>query len=364
MPRVLHITDSLGTGGAQRQLALLLKYLPPNWERMVWSLEGGPFVHVIRDQGIPVICARRRFRLDGSPVLGIWRVLARWRPDVVHSWSWVGSVASAPYCRVVGTPLIDGSIRMGMRPEHRAFPQMLGMRSSTYVIANSRAGLQAWNVGPARGHVVYNGFDPDRLPLCTAQPLPRYGAFTVVMTARMQRAKDFRSAISAIRSLTEAQGPTWRLLAIGAGPDRGELMTEARDLIERHVVEFADVGLEVLPLVRQADVGILMTDPTRHAEGCSNAILEYMACGLPVVCSESGGNRELVLDGQTGFIVPAGDVVELASRLDYLRREPAVARKMGLAGRERLHRAFSVDTMVAETVGLYTEALRRRRQGR
>jgi glycosyltransferase involved in cell wall biosynthesis len=100
-----------------------------------------------------------------------------------------------------------------------------------------------------------------------------------------------------------------------------------------------------------------MTNPAHGAEGVSNAIMEYMACGLPVVCSESGGNRELVLDPQTGFVIPPADPGAHASRLVYLRDDSAAARKMGMAGRERLCSAFSVESMVGETLKVYAEAM-------
>ena len=76
--------------------------------------------------------------------------------------------------------------------------------------------------------------------------------------------------------------------------------------------------------VREADVGVLMSNEAQHREGCSNAIMEYMACRLPVVCSPGGGNPELVLEGETGFLVPAGDREALAGRLrDAGRRSRA-----------------------------------------
>jgi glycosyltransferase involved in cell wall biosynthesis len=232
------------------------------------------------------------------------------------------------------------------------------MRWADYVVANSRAGLAAWHIGPARGRVVYNGFDAQRLPSRMADGWSHEGPFTVAMAARMDPAKDFGSFIDAARRLVGAEGPDWRFLAIGQGPSRAPLMAAAHDLLQAGIVEFPDAGLDVLPFVLQAHAGVLMSNPALHAEGCSNAIMEYMACALPVVCSESGGNREVVLHGQTGFVVPPGDSCALAERLSYLRRAAAVARQMGLAGRERLRAAFSAELMVSETLEVYAEAMR------
>jgi glycosyltransferase involved in cell wall biosynthesis len=250
--------------------------------------------------------------------------------------------------------MVDGTIRM-WRPPRRARAMQYGMRWADRVIANSQAGLSSWRISSSRGRVVYNGFDPARLTLCQVDEGVKDRVFTVVMTGRMDPAKDWRSLFTAVRQLLREDGLSWNVLAIGNGPDRHALMAEARDLTEAGVVSFPDAGLEVLPFVRRAHVGVLMSGPL--GEGLSNTIMEYMACGLPVVCSEGGGNREVVLDGRTGFIVPHGDAGALASRLTYLRRETARAREMGMAGRQRLLTTFSAEAMVGETLKVYAEAL-------
>jgi glycosyltransferase involved in cell wall biosynthesis len=179
------------------------------------------------------------------------------------------------------------------------------------------------------------------------------------MVGRMQAGmKDFASFFAAARLLIQTGGPVWHFLAIGTGPDRAATMAEAQDLVDAGVLEFPKAGAEVLPYVLNAHVGVLMTNPEHHAEGISNAIMEYMACGLPVVCSEGGGNRELVLDGQTGFIIPPHDAAALASHIARLRDDAAAARSMGLAGRERLGDTFAVESMVTATVNVYAEAMR------
>ena len=134
-------------------------------------------------------------------------------------------------------------------------------------------------------------------------------------------------------------------------------MAEAADLVEDGTVTFPDAGVEVLGWVRHAHVGVLMTDPKWAQEGCSNAIMEYMACGLPVVCGEGGGNREVVVDGKTGFVIAPSDPRELAERILYLRAHEAERRAMGEAGRRRIHEAFSLQRMVGDFLRIYEEAL-------
>ncbi len=100
-----------------------------------------------------------------------------------------------------------------------------------------------------------------------------------------------------------------------------------------------------------------MTNEALHREGCSNAIMEYMSCGLPVVCSVGGGNPELVLDGETGHLVPWGEAAALAEALSFLADHPETARRFGEAGRRRVLADFSVERLVTETESVYREAL-------
>ena len=89
-----------------------------------------------------------------------------------------------------------------------------------------------------------------------------------------------------------------------------------------------------------------MSNEAIHKEGCSNTIMEYMACGLPVVCSAGGGNAELVVEGRAGYLIPAGDWRLLCDRLERLTSRPDEASHMGEAGHRRLSEEFTVERMV------------------
>ena len=182
--------------------------------------------------------------------------------------------------------------------------------------------------------------------------------FTVVMAARMSPVKDFDSFINAARIVLSADlSRKYRFLAVGAGSNRVDLVRRSSDLISQGCVAFPDAGIEVMPYLQQSDVGVLMTNPRLLAEGCSNSILEYMACGLPVICSDSGGNCEVVLNGETGFVIPSLDAQALADKILLLAKNQPLAEQMGRAGRTRLQQNFTVQKLVSGTVSLYEELL-------
>jgi glycosyltransferase involved in cell wall biosynthesis len=365
------LIDDLPNGGAERQLTLLAAGLPPTWQRRVCALGGGPFEARLREQGVPVEILPRRSRLDPMPAARLWRSILTSSPDVVHSWGWMSTMVAGPLCRLLGVPLID-SIRGGAPSGSHDLLSRFGMACATKIVANTHAGLRAWGVTPAKGGVVYNGFDWSRLgaeatgagaAIVASSPASAGdGPFTVVMTGRMVPVKDYRTVIDAARLLGR-EDRAWRFVLVGDGEDRAELMAAGADLVDEGVVEFPEPGLEVLGHVRAAHVGVLMTDPALAQEGCSNAIMEYMACGLPVVCGESGGNREVVDDGTTGFVVPPSDARQLAAKLAFLRDHDDERRAMGEAGRRRIRDAFSIERMVAGYVRVYEDVQSARKGG-
>jgi glycosyltransferase involved in cell wall biosynthesis len=358
--KLLLVTDTLGNGGLERQIALLAKYLPSDWECRVWSLGEGPYALIIRNTGTPVEVCPRAWRFDFTPAVHLWRLILEWRPNVVHSWGWMASFAALLPCKVLKIPLVDGTIRMGMTTSPSLSLSRFGMRMADVVVANSQAGLNACGVDSRNGRVVYNGFDPDRLVHCVAQP--KYGPdIHIVMTGRMELwAKDYSTLFEAARRLRGLDGPKCHFLAVGNGVHRDILMQEAKDLVDSGIASFPEGGLEVLTVVNRAHIGVLLNPPT-HAEGCSNSIMEYMACGLPVVCNDLGGNRELVVDGETGFLIPRGDSQVLLDRLRCLVRNPQVCSRLGDAGKRRLQQHFTVDTMVNAMLGIYREAFDKRK---
>ena len=353
--KVLFLTEVLSNGGLERQLALLATNLPREWDVRVLSMGGGPFVEYLRARGIRVAVSERRGRFDVGFLPDLWGALTTWRPDVVHSWGWISTLTAGPMCRALHIPLVDGAIRTATPPQQFVALKRFGMAAATLVVANSRAGLGSWRVPPQKGQVIYNGFDVSRLR-AVERTRSRPDDFRVVMVGRMEPEKDFKTVIEAARVLS-ADADGWRLSLVGDGSERRELQAGAADLVARGVVDFTGGGIEVLDIIGQADAGVLMTDPSIAQEGCSNAIMEYMACGLPVVCGEGGGNPELVVDGVTGFIVPQGRPDAVADRLRELRDDRARCSAMGEAGKTRVLEEFSVEQMVEHYLELYRRVL-------
>lgn len=357
--RILLVCDSLSNGGAERQMALLATALPAVHERLVCSIDDGPFAGVLRQQGVELVSLGRKGRIDPSPVLRLARLIFAYRPDVVHCWGWMSTLAAVPPCRLLRIPLIDGTIRSGGVLSHRSGVYWWTARLADQVVANSRSGLAAHPVPRRKGRVIHNGFDTTRIPSRVAAARLPEERFGVVMASRMASEKDFDTFLSAARHLhdQDLNSGRWIFFAVGDGVERARLMEQHEDLMRAGVLQFVQPGMNVMGTLCTAQVGVLLTDPRMAVEGCSNSILEYMACGLPVICSRGGGNAEVVVEGKTGFIIPPRDWASLVDRLRYLESHRERSTEMGAEGRLRVARLFSTERLARETLKLYWEVV-------
>jgi glycosyltransferase involved in cell wall biosynthesis len=133
-------------------------------------------------------------------------------------------------------------------------------------------------------------------------------------------------------------------LAVGAG----ETLSQVRDSVPpEHSprIKFLDRRRDVESIANLFTVGVLVTNSRLHGEGISNAITECMALGKPIVATNDGGTPELVLEGQTGFLVPSHDAGVLTDRVLKLLNNAELANHFGMEGRRRIETAFSLDTM-------------------
>ncbi|MBP6786914.1 MAG: glycosyltransferase family 4 protein [Candidatus Promineofilum sp.] len=177
----------------------------------------------------------------------------------------------------------------------------------------------------------------------------------LVSTGSILWRKGYEYALLAVRALLDRGVPT-RFDIVGDGPEAQRLLYTIDDLaLQEHVVWHGrrPPG-EVLNLLQAADAFLL----TSLSEGISNAVLEAMACGLPVVTTDVDGMSEAVTDGVEGFLVPPRDPAATADALAALAALPALRRTMGAAGRERVQSDFALDDQIDAFVDLFVGVAR------
>jgi glycosyltransferase involved in cell wall biosynthesis len=212
-----------------------------------------------------------------------------------------------------------------------------------------------------RAAVVYNGVDIARIrAAATRAPgegVPRLNGGPVVgMVANLDRRKNPMALVEAVARIVP-EVPSLRVVLVGVFPEiayRDAVLGRARALgIEANVVALG-YQPNPFPLVAGCDVVALPTlrDPFPIA------LLEAMALGKPIVATAVGGIPEMLVDGESGFVVPAGDIDALATRLLTLLRDPERRVAMGEAARRRLETAFSLEGFVRGMCAVFDTATR------
>ncbi|HEV8303605.1 MAG TPA: glycosyltransferase family 4 protein [Gemmatimonadales bacterium] len=210
----------------------------------------------------------------------------------------------------------------------------------------------------ARLRVVPNGIDvervdaePSELDLAAARSaLGALDGRPLVVVVARRKDQDV-----VLRALPIIRRPV-AVAFVGIEPDRD--LTALRDALPgRHVAAFVPFTERPLAFYRLASAAAL---PSR-IEGLSQALLEAMALGLPVIASEAGGNPDLVTSGETGLLVPPLDPAAWARALDRVLSDGAFRARIGRAGRELVRRDFTLERTAERTEAVYREAVERRR---
>lgn len=367
-PRVFHLVYSLIRGGSEGQCArVVLGLAERGWvQRVGVSVREGFFLDRVEEACGPV------------HVLGIdrmlsWKTAQRVRAladllrkgsfDLLHAWDADASLFGPLAARLAGIPYLTSQRDMGeIYAPWKWRLICCAHRGASAVVVNAHAIAELVSRrGVPRGCVqeIPNLLDVaefDRqaaIPFSCQERLPPPPRAMAV--ARLDPEKNTSMLLMALRILLD-RGDRVSLVIAGDGVERARLEQEARSRGLEANVCFLGESPDVPSLLRQAQIGVL--SPSSN-EGLSNSILEYMAAGLPCIVTDCGGNRELVVHGETGFVVPSGDVDAMAEAMHRLVREPVLAADMGRRGRARVLASFTPAPVLDRFARLYETMGRR-----
>ena len=322
----------------------------------------GPFIDVLRAQGTPTVVLRHLTvpinpLEDLQALREIRTVLSDLHPDLVALHSAKASVLGRLVARSLGIPSILTAHGWTFTPGfprlqgaiYRRIERLVGPLTSKIIAVSEfdrRLGLDAGIVSEDRIVTVHNGI-PDVPPLSRADPSrtpPR-----LIMVARFSAQKDHPTLL---RALAGIDSP-WEIDLVGDGPLMEQMKSLAAELGIESRIRFLGQRLEVDQLLAQAQVSVLAT----NWEGFPLSILESMRAGLPVIASAVGGIEEAVIDEETGYLVPRGDVIRLRERIEGLLTAPLLRTRMGFSARNRYEQQFTLDVSVKKTLAVYEEVV-------
>jgi glycosyltransferase involved in cell wall biosynthesis len=348
--RVVHVHRIRGIGGSERHLLTLLPALREHGIEPVflglddpaWAVE--PFYAELEVESVRLPCPRD---LDVGLARRVRREIARLAPAIVHTHLVHGDVYGAygaGRAALVSTKHNDDRFRRGPfrfveRAVTRKASRVIAITESLRRFCVDEVGLPA-----AKVEVVHYGLDalPEPWGDSPEVPLPD-NARVLLSVSRLEKQKGVDVAVRALARVREVE-PRAVLVVLGEGPERPRLAGEGVYLPGR-------VG-DVAAWYRRAE---LLVHPARW-EGFGLAVLEAMLAGKPVVASRVSSIPELVVDGETGLLVPPDDADALADALLSVLGDPARAAAMGEAGLARARSEFSVPTMAERTAAIYASA--------
>ena len=289
--------------------------------------------------------------------------LAALRPDIVHfEWN-SAAIDYLPMFDIWDCPVVvscRGS-QINVRPHVPGNDKFIEGLNSTFrrvaavhcVSEKILQEAQEYGLNPALGKIIYPAVDPERFRPSDA-PRTSDDTFRIVTTGSLAWVKGYEYALQAIRSLVD-NGIAVHFDVVGDGVEFQRVLYTIHDLeLEKRVKLHGRLAPdEVIHLLQRADAFLLSS----VSEGLSNAVLEAMACGLPIVTSDCGGMNEAVTDGIEGFLTPVRDPRAMADALGKLASNSELRRKMGSSCRTRILQEFSLDRQIEQWLRLYHAVL-------
>jgi glycosyltransferase involved in cell wall biosynthesis len=359
-PRVFLMTDSLETGGSERQFVALVRSL----EGGVFNLELGCLQRkgAYRDAAgkileFPTGGSFLSWRAQISRLQLAWHLMAK-GTCVVHSFDFYSNLMLIPAAKWSRIPVVIGSQRqLGDRLTRlQSASQTVVFHLCDRIVCNSFAAAQKLiqaGLGESKVVVIPNGLPAEafvRLP----PALPRQpGRVRISYVARMNDPVKNHCGFLRAAARLASRFPSLEIVLVGDGPLRPGLEELSRRLGLGERIRFLGERHDMTAILASVDISVLFS----FSESMPNVILEAMAAGLPVVASRVGGVPEVIRDRETGILVKEGDEEELARAMGTLVEQPSLRLEYGRRGRQLALDNFRMERVSRRYEELYTSIL-------
>ena len=369
--KVLHLITELDIGGAEKVLLSLVKKLDRDkYQVIVAYLKGeGKLAEDFRDAGIKVFNLKMRNRVDLGAIIYLYRLLKKGNIKILHTHLIQADMCGFLAGKMAGVPII---ISTKHNPDEFRKKFSIPVRldgifgnHSDRIIALSHAvkdfRVKSEKICEDKFTVIHNGIDLEEFNLDVDAGAKKkelgidLSSKIVGMVGRLDHQKGHRFFLQAMPEIVKAV-PDVKFLIVGDGPLRGKLEELGREFkVERQVI-FTGSRRDIPELISIMDVFVLPS----ISEGFGNVLLEAMAMGKPVVASRVGGIPEIVTPGLNGLLVEPARPSEMASSVLKLLKDPGEAKRLGEAGREKVKKIFTAETMAKKIEAVYNEIIKGR----
>lgn len=371
-PHVLFVIDELcEMGGAERVLLKMIRLIPEqNFRCSLLTFKIRPEIEELKNIPCPIHLLPLKKTYDWNAFKAaneIRRLIRNDKISIVHTFFETSDLWAGPVAKLSGCPILVSSRRdMGIlrsgkhwrayKFSGRFYDKVLAVSPQVKEFCIRQDGL-----APEKVDVLFNGLEMEpikkaigRHQMREEMKIPQTTP-VIVTVANIRRVKGIDVLVKAA-NLVCHKHPEALFLVVGQKSEEA-YCRELDDMISAFGLgrnfNFLGSHEEVFSLLKMSDVFCL---PSR-SEGFSNALIEAMACGLPCVATDVGGNREALKHGETGFIVASEDWSDMATRLTSLLADQTRAVCMGLKGEEVVHGKFTADVMMNGLASIYRSLL-------
>ena len=362
--KVLHVLTDKNIGGAGRWLLYYLKYHDREQFKVEVVLpQGSLLAPAVKALDVPVISMEdmEDKSFDKKALKALVQLFREEKPDIVHTHA---SMTARMAARAAMVPSIFNT-KHCMESAPGILPKKIIRREvnaafSDKIIAVSRAVRRSMvhaGCHPEQIAVVYNGIEPIAIPTAEekAALLESYGGRpgekAVGMVARLEEVKDHETFLLAAQNVLEHRKDV-RFYIVGDGSLREELERRVYELGISEWVTFTGFVKDVEKIEAALDIAVI----TSKAEALCLSIIESNIAGVPAIGTDSGGIREVIRHGETGFLVSVGDSDKLAERMEELLADDAKRKAFGEQAKKHAESMFLANHMTKRIEKLYLEA--------
>jgi glycosyltransferase involved in cell wall biosynthesis len=370
---VLFLIDHLmARGGGEGNLLKVVQLMPPELVRCsVATFRINPEIRQSFPVPVHVFPLRRAYDFQALQAgLQLRRLIHDQKIDIVQTYFETSNLWGGLVAKLSGAIFVSSRRDLGIlrATKHRIAYRFVN-RITDRVLAVSeevrRFCIDQDRVNPDRVSVIYNGVDFEQVAAAQKEASPLMGADwarsgrIVTCVANIRRIKGIDVLVRAAQKVcVEMPDTTFVILGdCSPRPYVNEIHSLVRSFGLEKNFKFLNFVENPLPTLKISNAFCLLS----RSEGFSNALLEAMACGVPPVVTQVGGNPEAIRDGENGFLVRVEDADTAADRLLQLLRDPVRARRMGASAQATVQARFSADTMIQQLIALYRELLANRK---
>ncbi|MDC3105176.1 glycosyltransferase family 4 protein [bacterium] len=357
--KILFFIESLRSGGKERRLLELIQYLKfnQNFKIVIVLTENIIDYEYVYDWNLSIkTIERKELKKDPKIFFKFFKICRDFRPDIIHTWGIMNTFYAIPTKLFLNIPLVNSMIS---NAEFNIKPWSLKMfffKSSCFfsdsILSNSKAGIEAYNIKSKKGKVIYNGINISRFDkyfdsFNKRENLKITTPYIVVMVASVNEKKNYDLFIDVAKEVRKIKNNI-TFIGVGSGNEFDRIK---RRISAENVNNVLMLGLrkDVEEIVHASDVCVLFTP----CEGFPNSVMEYMASKKPVVVSNVGGIKELVIDNYTGFLVCNNDILNISKKITELIDDDEKKYEFGENGFRLIKEKYSIKKMSLKFIEVY-----------